>query len=62
MLDQSIWSYRHTVLATLGIFFYVGVEVGLANSWWDILACLKLAGDPQRLQQRQLSTIGQGFW
>ncbi len=31
ILDQSIWSYRHTVLATLGIFFYVGVEVGLAQ-------------------------------
>jgi FHS family L-fucose permease-like MFS transporter len=31
LLDQSIWSYRHTVLATLGIFFYVGVEVGLAQ-------------------------------
>jgi FHS family L-fucose permease-like MFS transporter len=31
ILDQSIWSYRHTVLATFGIFFYVGVEVGLAQ-------------------------------
>jgi MFS transporter, FHS family, L-fucose permease len=31
MLDQSIWAYRQTVLATVGIFFYVGVEVGLAK-------------------------------
>ena len=31
ILDQSIWSYRHTVLATVGIFLYVGVEVGLAQ-------------------------------
>jgi FHS family L-fucose permease-like MFS transporter len=31
ILDQSIWSYRQTVLATVGIFFYVGVEVGLAQ-------------------------------
>jgi FHS family L-fucose permease-like MFS transporter len=31
VLDQSIWSYRHTVLAMIGIFFYVGVEVGLAQ-------------------------------
>jgi MFS transporter, FHS family, L-fucose permease len=31
ILGRSIWSYRHTVLATLGIFFYVGVEVGLAQ-------------------------------
>lgn len=30
-LKRSIWSYRHTVLATLGIFLYVGVEVGLAS-------------------------------
>lgn len=30
-LGRSIWSYRHTVLAALGIFFYVGVEVGLAS-------------------------------
>jgi MFS transporter, FHS family, L-fucose permease len=31
ILGRSIWSYRHTVLATVGIFFYVGVEVGLAQ-------------------------------
>ena len=31
VLSRSIWSYRHTVLATVGIFFYVGVEVGLAS-------------------------------
>jgi FHS family L-fucose permease-like MFS transporter len=31
ILARSIWSYRHTVLAALGIFFYVGVEVGLAS-------------------------------
>jgi MFS transporter, FHS family, L-fucose permease len=31
VLSRSIWSYRHTVLAALGIFFYVGVEVGLAT-------------------------------
>ena len=29
--EQSIWHYRQTVLATFGIFFYVGVEVGLAQ-------------------------------
>jgi FHS family L-fucose permease-like MFS transporter len=29
--STSIWSYRHTVLGALGIFFYVGVEVGLAS-------------------------------
>ncbi len=27
----SIWGYKHTVLGALGIFFYVGVEVGLAS-------------------------------
>ncbi|MCL2661154.1 MAG: sugar MFS transporter [Acidobacteriaceae bacterium] len=27
---RSIWSCRHTVLATVGIFVYVGVEVGLS--------------------------------
>jgi len=31
ILKRSIWSYRHTVLGALGIFFYVGVEVGLAS-------------------------------
>jgi MFS transporter, FHS family, L-fucose permease len=31
ILSRSIWGYRHTVLAALGIFFYVGVEVGLAS-------------------------------
>lgn len=29
--SSSIWSYRHTVLGAAGIFFYVGVEVGLAS-------------------------------
>ncbi len=31
VLSRSIWGYRHTVLAAVGIFFYVGVEVGLAS-------------------------------
>ena len=31
VLSRSIWSYRHTVFGALGIFFYVGVEVGLAS-------------------------------
>ncbi|WP_263358463.1 sugar MFS transporter [Acidicapsa ligni] len=31
LLNRSIWSYRHTVLAAIGIFVYVGVEVGLAS-------------------------------
>jgi len=31
MLQRSIWGYRHTVRGALGIFFYVGVEVGLAS-------------------------------
>jgi MFS transporter, FHS family, L-fucose permease len=31
VLSRSIWSYRHTVLAAVGIFLYVGVEVGLAS-------------------------------
>lgn len=31
ILSRSIWGYRHTVLAAIGIFLYVGVEVGLAS-------------------------------
>lgn len=31
VLNRSIWSFHHTVFATLGIFLYVGVEVGLAS-------------------------------
>ncbi|HEY1209800.1 MAG TPA: sugar MFS transporter [Terracidiphilus sp.] len=31
VLGSSIWSYRHTVLGAVGIFLYVGVEVGLAS-------------------------------
>lgn len=30
-LHRSIWACRHTVLGALGIFLYVGVEVGLAS-------------------------------
>jgi FHS family L-fucose permease-like MFS transporter len=32
LLSRSIWSFRHTVLGALGIFAYVGVEVGLATT------------------------------
>lgn len=31
VLNRSIWSFRHTVLGAVGIFVYVGVEVGLAS-------------------------------
>jgi FHS family L-fucose permease-like MFS transporter len=31
ILDRSIWSYSHTVLGMVGIFFYVGVEISLAS-------------------------------
>ena len=31
VLGRSVWSYRHTVLGAVGIFLYVGVEVGLAS-------------------------------
>src|ERR1700756_3514057 len=31
VLSRSVWSYRHTVLGAVGIFLYVGVEVGLAS-------------------------------
>ncbi|HVC46164.1 MAG TPA: sugar MFS transporter [Terracidiphilus sp.] len=31
ILSRSIWSHRHTVLGAVGIFLYVGVEVGLAS-------------------------------
>jgi FHS family L-fucose permease-like MFS transporter len=29
--NRSIWSFRHTILGAVGIFVYVGVEVGLAS-------------------------------
>jgi FHS family L-fucose permease-like MFS transporter len=32
LLSTSIWSYKHTVLGAIGIFAYVGVEVGLATT------------------------------
>ena len=31
-MNRNIWSYRHTVLGAVGIFLYVGVEVGLATT------------------------------
>lgn len=30
LLGRSIWTYSHTVLGMVGIFFYVGVEIALA--------------------------------
>jgi FHS family L-fucose permease-like MFS transporter len=32
MPQRSIWTFKHTVLAAVSIFFYVGVEVGLATT------------------------------
>ncbi|KAA6463365.1 sugar MFS transporter [Acidobacteria bacterium AB60] len=32
VLDRSIWGFRHTVLAAVAIFCYVGVEVGLGTN------------------------------
>jgi FHS family L-fucose permease-like MFS transporter len=29
-IGRSIWSYKHTVLGMVGIFFYVGLEIALA--------------------------------
>ncbi len=31
LVSRSIWGFRHTVLGAIGIFLYVGVEVGLAS-------------------------------
>jgi FHS family L-fucose permease-like MFS transporter len=44
LLDQSIWSYRHTVLAAIGIFLYVGVEVGLAQFMVGYFGLKELGG------------------
>jgi FHS family L-fucose permease-like MFS transporter len=30
-VERSIWSYSHTVLGMVGIFFYVGLEIALAS-------------------------------
>jgi FHS family L-fucose permease-like MFS transporter len=30
LVERSIWSHRHTVLAMVGIFLYVGLEISLA--------------------------------
>jgi FHS family L-fucose permease-like MFS transporter len=37
--ERSIWSYSHTVLGMVGIFFYVGIEIALAAI--TIQFCLK---------------------
>jgi FHS family L-fucose permease-like MFS transporter len=42
--NESIWSYRHTVLATVGIFLYVGVEVGLAQFMVGYFGLKELGG------------------
>ena len=31
VLERNIWTYSHTVLGMVGIFFYVGVEISLAS-------------------------------
>ena len=45
ILSRSIMSFRHTVLGAIGIFFYVGVEVGLSIDRGELLLN---SGDRQR--------------
>ena len=46
---RSIWTYTHTVLGMVGIFFYVGVEIALAAITIQLLSA---AGHHQRRNRR----------
>lgn len=30
--EHSVWNFRHTVLGVIGIFFYVGIEIGIPGT------------------------------
>ncbi len=44
LLSRSIWTYRHTVFAAIGIFLYVGVEVGMNQFIIGYLALPQIVG------------------
>ncbi|NKD54414.1 MULTISPECIES: sugar MFS transporter [unclassified Haematospirillum] len=43
----SIWSHRHLVLGTIGIFMYVGAEVAIGSFLINLLAMPEIAGLPE---------------
>lgn len=55
----SIWSYKHTVLAALGIFCYVGVEVGLGSNLTDYLARPDIGNVPRASAAEM---VGYFYW
>jgi FHS family L-fucose permease-like MFS transporter len=55
VLSRSIWGYKHTVLGAVGIFFYVGVEVGLASIG-------QLLQDAGRGQREEASFLVSLYW
>jgi MFS transporter, FHS family, L-fucose permease len=59
VLSRSIWSYRHTVLATIGIFCYVGVEVGLGTSLTDYLSRPDIGNFPKATAAE---IVGYFYW
>jgi MFS transporter, FHS family, L-fucose permease len=58
-LRQSIWAYRHTVLAAVGIFCYVGVEVGLGANLTDYLARPDIGAIPRASAAEM---VGYFYW
>ena len=41
---HSAWNFRHTVLGVIGIFFYVGIEIGIPGTLNFYLADQKATG------------------
>jgi FHS family L-fucose permease-like MFS transporter len=59
VLSQSIWGFRHTVFAALGIFAYVGVEVGLGSNLTDYLSRPDIGGIPRASAAEM---VGYFYW
>lgn len=61
--SHSAWSFRHFVLGAIGIFFYVGIEIGIPGEMNFYISKLKdINGDPVQGSAEVAGTIVAAYW
>lgn len=61
-LEHSPWSFRHTTLGVIGIFFYVGLEVGIPGVLIFYLADYKVSGLPVENAVAIAGSVAAIYW
>lgn len=60
--SHSAWSFRHTVLGVIGIFFYVGIEVGIPGVLIFWLSDYKISGLPAENATAVAGAVAAMYW